>query len=149
MSRFRLSAAGALGLFVVCTVGCRVFGSGPTDQEVVAAIKKLPPSPPTTGPTYLAEVESVAVQERGRYNADGKYWPVRVRVRGGVKSKVTSLFQLGLPGAVGTEPPKPVDFIEQARFSKDDFGNWKVAYNYDASGPKWRLAESETGDGRQ
>ena len=98
MSRFRLSAAGALGLLAVCTVGCHLFGSGPTDQEVVAAIKKSPPSPPTVGPTYLAEVESVEVQERGRYNADGKYWPVRVRVKGGAKIKVTNVLQLGLLG---------------------------------------------------
>ena len=144
MSRFRLSAAGALGLLAVCTVGCKVSGSGPTDQEVVAAIKRSPPSPPTAGPTYLAEVESVEVQERGRYNPAEKYWPVRVRVKGGAKVKVTSLFQLGLPGTVGQQPPKSVDFVEEARLAKDDFGTWRVSYTYDANGPKWRLDEPDT-----
>ena len=139
MRRFRLSTAGALGLLGVCTVGCHVFGSGPTDQEVVAAIKKSPPSPPTVGPTYMAEVESVEVQERGRYNSDGKYWPVRVRVKGGLRVKVTNVLQLGLLGDPTKQPPKAVDFVEEALFAKDDFGNWRVSYDYDANGPRWRL----------
>jgi hypothetical protein len=142
VSRFRFSAV--LGLLAVCTNGCHLFGSGPTDQEVVAAIKKSPPSPPTTGPTYLAEIESVEVQERGRYNADGEFWPVRVRVKGGLKVKVTNVLQLGLLGDPTKQPPKAVDFVEDACFAKDDFGNWNVSYNYDTTGPRWRIAEAGT-----
>lgn len=86
------SVAGQLLLTVA--VGCRAFAPGPSDQEVAVAVKKSPPSPPTAGPTYLAQVESVQVQERGPYNAGGKYWPVRIRVKGGVKIKPTNVFQL-------------------------------------------------------
>ena len=143
MSRFRLSGAGTLGLLAVCAIGCRVFGSGPTDQEVVAAVTKSPPSPPTIGPTYLAEIESIEVHERGRYNADGKYWPVRVRVKGGAKIKVTNVLQLGLVGDPEKQPSKPVDFVEDARFTKDDFGKWGLSYRYDPNGPRWRLSDPD------
>jgi hypothetical protein len=139
--------AGAYGLLAVCTVGCHVFGSGPTDQEVVAAIKKSPPSPPTVGPTYLAEIESVEIQERGRYNRDGSYWPIRVRMKGRAKIKMTSILQLGLLGDPEKQPRKAVDFIEEARLAKDASGNWQVAYNYDPRGPKWRLDQPDTAPG--
>ena len=33
-----------------------------------------------------------------------------------------------------------IAFVEEGRFVKDDFGNWRVSYNYDAHGPKWRLS---------
>jgi hypothetical protein len=58
-------------------------GGGRRDKEVAAI---------AVGPTCLANIESVEVQERGRYNADGKYYcPVRARVKGGVKIKVTNV----------------------------------------------------------
>lgn len=134
------SVAGQLLLTVA--VGCRVFAPGPSDQEVTAAVKKSPPSPPTAGPTYVAQIESVQVQERGPYDADGKYWPVRVRVKGGLKIKATNVFQLGLLGDPAKQKPEPVEFVEEARFTKDDFGNWRVSYNYDRHGPRWRLDEA-------
>jgi hypothetical protein len=143
MVRERMIAAAA-ALTLTCAAACRLLQSGPSDQEVVAAVQKAPPAPPTLGPTYLAQIESVQVQERGPYNDDGKYWPVRVRVKGGVKIRVTNAFQLGLVGEVAKEPPKPMDFVEGARFTKDDFGKWHVSYNYDAHGPKWRLDDRET-----
>jgi len=108
---------------------------------VGAAIRKSPPAPPTTGLTYLAEIESVEVHERGPYNADGKYWPARVRVKGGVKIHVATVLQLGLVGDVATEPPKSAAFVEEVRLAKDDFGNWRVSYNYDPRGPRWRREE--------
>ena len=130
----------AVAFLAVHSLGCSVFGSGPSNQEVVAAIRKSPPAPPTIGPTYVAEVKSVEVAERGRYNAGGKYWPVRVRVKGGVKVKVTNIVQFGLRGNPEKQPPKAVDFVEEGYFTKDDFGNWQVSYNYDPNGPKWRLS---------
>jgi hypothetical protein len=72
--------------------GC---ATGPSDQEVIAAVKQSPPLAPTLGPTYLAEIESVQVLQRGRHDARGRYWPVRARVRGGAKMALTNVFQLG------------------------------------------------------
>ena len=95
------------GLLLTCAAGCAVFESGPSDQELVAAVKKSPPSAPTVGPTYLAVIEAVEVQQRGRYNADGKYWPVRARVKGGVKIRLTNVFQLGLLGNARKIRPSP------------------------------------------
>ena len=146
MNHWRLIAAVAAGLIVVSSFGCRAFGSGPTDQEVVVAVKKSPPSPPTAGATYLAKIASVEIQERGRYNTEGKYWPVRVRLQGGIKIKVTNLVQLGLMGNPENQMPKDVDFIEEARFARDDFGNWRVAYIYDPRGPKWRIDDAGTAE---
>lgn len=135
----RICAVVVGGLFLACTLGCRVLGSGPSDAEVIAAVRKLPPSPPTAGPTYLAEIASVQVQERGRYNGDGHYWPVRVRMKGAVKIRLTNVFQLGLQADVRKEPATSVDFVEEARFTKDDFGGWRVSYAYEPSGARWRL----------
>jgi hypothetical protein len=130
-------------LFLACTSGCRLLGSGPSDADVNAAVRKSPPAPPTAGPTYLAEIASVQVQERGRYNGDGQYWPVRVRVKGAARIKMTNVFQLGLPADVRKEPPTSVDFVEEARFTKDDFGKWRVSYAYEPAGPRWRLEDRD------
>jgi hypothetical protein len=132
------------GMLLTSAPGCRLLQSGPSEQDVVAAVKGSPPSPPTAGPTYLAQVESVQVQERGPYNADGKYWPVRVRVKGGARIKLTGILQLGVLGDRAKETVKPVEFVEEARFTNDDFGNWRVSYNYDPHGPKWRLGGRDT-----
>jgi len=134
----------AAGAALTLSSGCRFLGGGPSDKEVVAAVEKAPPAPRTAGPTYLSEVTSVSIEERGRYNGDGKYWPVRVRVKGSVKAKLTGLLLLALADAAAKEKPQPVDFVEEARLAKDDFGKWRVSYNYDAGGPAWRLAQSES-----
>ncbi len=139
MFTWRIAAVTAGGLLLSCAFGCRLLERGPTDDEVRAAVRKSPPSPPTLGPTYLSEVASVEVQQRGRYNDDGHYWPVRVRVRGNAKLQITSPFQLGLVGDPRKAPAEVVDFAEEARLIKDDFGKWGVSYNYDAAGPRWRL----------
>lgn len=131
----------AVGLMMTGVSGCRLLESEPSDEEVAAAVKKMPPAPPTAGPTYLAELSSVQVEQRGPYHSDGKYWPVRVRVKGGVKVKLTNVLQLGLLGDVAKELPQPIDFVEEARLTKDDFGKWRVSYGYDVTGPKWRLTE--------
>ena len=135
----RLIATLAGGLIVVSSLGCPSRGSGPTEQDVVVAVRKSPPSPPTPGTTYLAQIDSIEVQERGGYNTEGKYWSVRVRVTGRAKIKVTNLVQLGLMGNPEKHPSTAVDFLEEARFANDDFGHWRVSYNYDPQGPRWRL----------
>lgn len=80
-----------------------------------------------------------AVTTGGRYNDDGRYWPVRVRVKGNATIQITSPFQLALVGDPRKAPAEAVDFAEAARLTKDDFGKWSVSYNYDAAGPRWRL----------
>lgn len=101
----------------------------------------------TVGPTYLADIESVQVEERGQYNSKGGYWPVRVRVKGSVKIKVTNVFQLGLLGDRTKEKAQPVDLVEEARFAKDDFGNWRVTYGYAPDGLRWRVNEADGSQG--
>jgi hypothetical protein len=134
---------GVVGVLVFTSAaGCGLLQSGPSDKEVTAAVEKTPPSPPTVGPTALAEVTSVKVEERGRYNGDGKYWPVRVRVKGSAKAKLNPFLMLALADAAKKEKPQPVEFVEEARLSKDDFGKWRVSYRYDLAGPSWRLADS-------
>jgi len=140
--RFQSGAHVAGGLLLMWAAGCGVFATGPSDQEVIAAVKQSPPLPPTVGPTNLAEIESVQVVERGRHDLRKSYWPVRVRVKGGAKMAVTNVFQLGFVVDHRKDPPTPVDFVEEARVSKDDFGKWRVSYAYDPGGPRWRLADS-------
>jgi hypothetical protein len=147
MIRERLIATAAALMTLTYAAGCRLLQSGPSDQEVVAAVQKVPPAPPTVGPTYMAEIESVQVQERGPYNVDGKYWPVRVRVKGGAKIKLTNVFQLGVQGDPSKQKAEPLEFVEEARFTKDDFGQWRVSYHYDRQGPRWRRDESELSAG--
>src|SRR5262249_3972985 len=120
--------------------------SGPSDKEVMAAVEKTPPAPPTLGPSYLAEITSVKVEERGRYSAEGKYWPVRVRVKGTTKAKPTGLLQLALADEAAKQTPQPLEFVEEARLVKNDFGAWRVSYNYDRRGPGWRLSQDVSRD---
>ena len=63
-------------------------------------------------------------------------------MKGGLKIKVTNLVQLSVMGNPEMQTSKGVDFIEEARFAKDDFGNWRVVYHYDPRGPKWRIDET-------
>lgn len=147
MARRTIAVAGALTL--ACAVGCRLLERGPSDPEIAAAVQKSPPAPPTAGPTYLAQLTSVQVEERGPYNSDGKYWPARVRVKGGVKIKLTNAFQLALLGDREKEKADPIEFVEEAHLAKDDFGNWRVSYTYSNLGPRWRLDEiASPGRGR-
>jgi hypothetical protein len=129
-------------LLVAAALGCRAFQRGPSEQEIIAAVRKTPPAPPTLGPTYLANVEVVEVQERGQYRADGEYWPVRVRFKGSARIRITNLFQMGLVDERAREKSEAVDFVEDARFTRGDFGTWVVSYPYTAYGPRWRLEES-------
>jgi len=135
------------GPLLLTVLGCRAFERGPSEDVILAAVRSKPPAPPTVGPTYLADINSVEVQERGRYNAGGSYWPVRVRVKGSAKIKLTNVFQLGLLGDRAKEKAEPVDFVEEARFVQDDFARWRVTYSYTSDGPRWRLNEPERSPG--
>ena len=64
-------------------------------------------------------------------------------MKGAAKIKLTNVFQLGLSGDARKEPATPVDFVEEARFTKDDFGNWRVSYAYEPGGPRWRLDDRD------
>jgi len=48
---------------------------------------------------------------------------------------------LALLGDRAGEKAEPVEGVH---FTRDDFGNWRASYNYDAHGPKWRLEDRET-----
>ena len=59
----------------------------------------------------------------------------------------TNAFQLGLLGDRSKEKAEPVDFVEQARLTKEQFGGWQVSYSYDARGPRWRLDDRDSSRG--
>ena len=145
-----MDRAGSVGiaLLLAALAACHTSPPGPTDEQLVAGVRKSPPSPPTPVPTYLAQIDSVEVQERGAYNADGKYWPVRVRVKGATKVKPTNVFQIALMGDPAKQKASPVEFVEEARLTKDDFGSWRISYIYDSRGPRWRLDERQMQPGR-
>jgi hypothetical protein len=136
---FKHRRVAVAGLLFTAVMGCRGLERGPSDQEVIAAVRKSPPAPPTLGPTYLAQVDVVEVQERGSQDRESRYWPIRVRVKGEARIRVTNPFQLGLLDDRSREKTEPVEFVEVARFTKADVGGWQVSYSYDASGPRWRL----------
>lgn len=144
MAKWQIAGVAASGLFLSVVPGCRLLERGPSDEEIRTTVRKSPPSPPTLGPTVLTDVGSVEIQQRGRYNMEGSYWPVRVRVRGNARIKVTNLFQFGLVADARNAPSETVDFEEEARLTKDDFGNWGVSYNYDAAGLRWRVDDRAT-----
>jgi hypothetical protein len=141
----KLHGVAIAGLVFTAALGCRVLERGPSDEEVVAAVRKSPPAPPTLGPTYLEQVDAVEVSERGRFNPGDRSWPVRVRVRGSARIKVSSPFQLAVGDERSRTKAEPVEFVEEARFKRDGFGHWEAAYAYDPAGPRWRLEASRAG----
>ena len=132
------------GLLFTAALGCRPLERGPSDEQVIAVVRTSPPAPPTLGPTYLEQVDLVEVSERGRFNPQTGRWPVRVRVRGSARIKVSSPFQLGIGDERSRAKTEPVDFVEEARFKQDGFGRWQAEYAYDPAGPRWRLEASAT-----
>ena len=47
-----------------------------------------------------------------------------------------------VPTGIQNVAESAVDFVEDARFTRGDFGTWVVSYPYTAYGPRWRLEES-------
>ncbi len=136
---FRCRLLAISGVLLATALGCRAFDGGPSDADVVAAVRKSPPAPPTLGPTFLAQVDSVEVQERGAYHREGSYWPVRVRVKGAARIKITNAFQLGIADDRARAKTEAVEFTEEGRFARDELGGWRVSYGYDSQGPQWRV----------
>jgi hypothetical protein len=60
-------------------------------------------------------------------------------VKGGAKAKLAGLLQLALVDAAAKEKAQLTEFVVEGRFSRDDFGGWRVSYTYDRAGPLWRL----------
>jgi len=137
----------ALSLSMASAAACQLFDRGPADTDVVAAVRKKPPAPPTLGPTYLSEIGSVEVEERGRYNASGRYWPLRVRIKGMVKVDPRTALLLAPLTDPRKHPATPVEFVEEVRLSKDDFGKWQASYHYADDGPRWRRSDREAHPG--
>jgi len=124
-------------LLLTLSPGCRALERSPSDEEVVATVTQAPPAPPTLGPTYLAKVERVEIEARGDFDASDRSWPVRVRVAGGARIKVTNAFQMGLLDDRLRAETQPVEFVQEARIRRNGFDEWAVEYDY-ASGPEWR-----------
>lgn len=63
------------------------------------------------------EVESIEIKQRGEFNEQEKYWPVKAQVKGSFQREV-----------VGNAVDKKIPFDQEGnfRFSKDDYDNWKV-----------------------
>ena len=111
--------------------------SGPTDEEtkllITSELKKEFPTAWVVGTkvegiignivsnTMKAtniEIESIVVKQRGNFNEQEKYWPVKVQIKG--------TFQREL---IGNRANEKVTFDKEAdfRFSKDDYDNWKIS----------------------
>ena len=119
----RLFAMLAIGVPFWCSSACQMFASVPTAEEVVGPSRRLHRHRRRLAPPTWPRSNPWGSRTAGHYSADGEYWPVRVRVKGGVKVKVTNVLQFGLIGDAERQSPKPVDFVEEGRFTKDDYGN--------------------------
>lgn len=118
-------AVGAVTLFgLACT---SPQGAPPTEAEILAAIRKSPPRPPTVGENRLVRVDAVVPIQRGAYNNDGRYWPVRVKLNG-LMQLTGSASALYLALAEEDRKPSPVEFVAEARLARNDYGEWAVQY---------------------
>src|SRR4051812_21896161 len=60
------------------------------------------------------QLDLIEVQQRGSYNEEGKYWPVKVRVKGSFQREI-----------IGNKVDKTqFDQVGDFKFTKDDYGNW-------------------------
>ena len=91
--------------------------SRPSDAEVKEAIKaKFKKGVPMMYAGSFAggsnaNIEIIEVKERGKYSKDGKYWPVKARVKGTC-----------YPWMVRER--KSFDRVGEFTISQDDYGNW-------------------------
>ena len=116
---------------------------------MIAAVEKAPPAPPTLGPTYLSEVTSVRVEQRGPVQLRRQVL-ARSRAREGwVEDQADERLSAGAPQGDTQKASEPVEFVEEARFTKDDFGNWRVSYDYDSQIARWRLGDRAASRGDQ
>ena len=68
------------------------------------------------------EISSIEIVKWGNFNKSEKYWALKIKVVG--KAEVRTAFQVGY-GSTGTI--HSFDTIADFRFSKDDYGNWKIS----------------------
>jgi hypothetical protein len=63
------------------------------------------------------EIESIEIKQRGDFNEQEKYWPVKAQVKGSFQREV-----------IGNTVDNKIAFDHEGnfRFSKDDYDNWKV-----------------------
>lgn len=63
------------------------------------------------------EVDSIEIKQRGDFNEQEKYWPVKAQVKGSFQRQVA-----------GNTVDSKTTFDKEAnfRFSKDDYDKWKV-----------------------
>ncbi len=125
-----------VSLTLTGTAGCQLLHPPPSDQEVTAAVKESSPAPSTAGPTYLADLTSVQVEDRGLSNSDGKYWPIHVRLKGGVKINATPS-SWGFSMVTQTRRRSPWSSWRRP-LRQENFGKWRVSYAYDPHAAKWR-----------
>jgi hypothetical protein len=63
------------------------------------------------------EINLIEIKQRGNFNEQGKYWPVKVRVKGTCQRNV-----------IGNKVDKAeFDQTGDFKFLKDDYGNWKAS----------------------
>ena len=117
----------AVLVFLMLFVGCATQKPGETAvKELVRAEmqERVPLS--WIDERYLetrnVEISSVEIVEWGNFNKSEKYWPAKIRVVGSAEARTA--FQAGY-GSSGSrhEFNKIADF----RFSKDDYGKWKIS----------------------
>jgi|GEM_PF-2044988 hypothetical protein len=64
-----------------------------------------------------ARIGTIEIKERGTFNKDGKYWPVKIRVVG--SAELNDPFNQGKVSRF--------DQVAEFRFSKDDYGKWHAS----------------------
>ncbi|MBP8945597.1 MAG: hypothetical protein KBG25_06880 [Paludibacteraceae bacterium] len=117
-------------LFILATV---VFfpscSKGPSDKEIKEAITEcIENDPPLSwtggwlGGRRDVEIETIEIKQKGKFNKDEKYLPLRARVKG--KCDVEEF----TPGG-GFEPKtvtKTFDRIANFKIYEDDYGDWEA-----------------------
>lgn len=104
-----------------------VFGCSKSPSNV--DIKSL-----TTG--YLKnsgvtiQIESIKVEATGKFNEQGRYLPIKIRVKGMINSQIEDL-------ATTT-----IDVGFDSRFSQDDYGNWRAEYDLIRAAPSDSVIKS-------
>lgn len=106
------------------STGCGLINAGPSDQEANSAITEfvLATKRPACFGSTETQVSSVTVTEHGKFNDQGKYWPVKARVQG-----VASC-----TGAFSGKSDYPFDGVEEFTIKSNDFGKWQ-AYSISGS----------------
>lgn len=128
MSRWARSASALMGAAICGVVGgCGGPPNPPGDNVVFELIRRTPPAPPMTFESAMVAIETLEVKARGRWNTEGCYWPLQVRVKG--RCEVVALgFQMLMQLGKDKHPTYDIDYVQEVRLSKNDFDEWTVSY---------------------